>query len=75
MLNVKGASIVSLAALELRFILVNIFCHRNCSSSPVASTVKAMDVPVTTDWLSGCRVILGGSTVRKDLTVRIVMLA
>ena len=33
----------------------------------MASTVKAMGVPVTTDWLSGCRVILGGSTVKKDL--------
>ena len=37
----------------------------------MASTVKVMGVPVTTDWPSGCRVILGGSTVRKDLTVKI----
>ena len=36
----------------------------------MASTVKAKSVPVTTDWLSGCRVILGGSTVRKDLMVK-----
>ena len=39
----------------------------------MASTVKAMVVPVTTDWLSGCRVIFGGSTVRKDLMVKIAM--
>ena len=36
----------------------------------MASTVKVKSVPVTTDWLSGCRVILGGSTVRKDLMVK-----
>ena len=31
----------------------------------MALTVKAVDVPVTTNLLSGCLVILGGSTVRK----------
>ena len=49
------------------------FCHRNCSSSPVALTIKCMGVPVTTDWLSGCRLILGGSTVRKDLMVKVAL--
>ena len=36
----------------------------------MASTVKVVYVPVTTDWLSGCRVILGALIVRKkgDLT-------
>ena len=38
------------------------FCHWNLRLSPVASTVKAVGTPVTTDLLSGCCVILGGST-------------
>ena len=41
------------------------FLHLNRGSSPDASTVKVVDVPVATDLLSGCRVILGASTMRK----------
>ena len=46
------------------------FCHLNRRSSPDDLTVKVVGSPVATDLLFGCRVILGGSTVRKNIMVR-----
>ena len=52
---------------SLLSILTPFICHWNWRSSPVASTLKLVFVPVAIDWVSGCLVMLGGSTEWKEI--------